>query len=147
VTADSPQRLGALLAAALRQCGRDFDPQRWQELGQAWREAAGEPLATHAVALRYERGQLVLGVDAPVWAARLRHGHGELIGRLRRHERFRDLRTLQVRVLPRALPAAPSPAGRARRPSATVQAQLEAIAEAYDSDTLRAALARLRRDG
>lgn len=142
----TPTRLATLLSSsALKQWGIAFDPAHWAELSRAWKEAVGEPLAAHACPLRYREGRLALAVESSVWASRIRHDHAALVARLRTRAPFKDLSGLQVRVLPREFPPDAKRRAGARRPSAQALAQIDEIAGAVKSESLRAALRRLGR--
>lgn len=140
-----PRRLGSLLSSQLGAAGANLDPAVLELLTRAWREAAGEPLGAHARPLRYHGGRLVLAVTAPVWASRIRHEHGALLTRLRRHAFFRDLATVQVRLAAGPGPRRAPPPAPPRRPSKEARALVEEIAGAVKDEQLRAALRRLAR--
>jgi hypothetical protein len=81
MTTDGPRRLGDLLES--RDIGRlRAEAAERRELAARVRAALGDGEAPHVVSARIDdAGRLVVGMDSPAWAARLRYSKGELLGR------------------------------------------------------------------
>ena len=94
----------------------------------------------HCQVANLRGGELIVQVDSPAWATRLRYQGKALVGQLQRRG-FPELKTVRVRVAPQGGPK-PAPARRARLSSSSGEL-LRQTAAAVDNEALRAALERL----
>ena len=67
------------------------------------------PLVNHCQVANLRHGKLVLSVDSPVWATKLRFYMPELLAALRQQPRFAGLAGMDVCVAPEPLPMAVAP--------------------------------------
>lgn len=119
------------------------DVQRLQLL---WQKHAGDALARHSEPLSYAGGELHLRVDGPVWASRLRQQEHALVEQLRREPSMYALRSLRVRVTPRASETPePPPRGTPARANLSPKNEklLRGVADDIRDTKLRDALRRL----
>jgi hypothetical protein len=66
--------------------------------------------AGHCQAVTLRQYILVVAADTPAWAARMRYFSAELLIKLRQEPVFRNLKKIQIRVVPRSLiPRTPPP--------------------------------------
>lgn len=81
MSADEPRHVGQALdrlAAELRL----GDLREGADLHSVWDAVVGEEVAAHARPVRLREGVLVVAVDEPGWATRIRYLGAELAGRL-----------------------------------------------------------------
>lgn len=97
-------------------------------------------VGAHCQVANIRGDELILQVDSPAWATRLRYQGKALVGQLRRRG-FPELKTVRVRVAPPAR-SSPPPYRRARLSPSSGEL-LRQTAAAVDDDALRAALERL----
>lgn len=146
--ARSARRVGSFFSQEmLRGLGMPEDLRLLPQISEAWRRAIGEPLCHHVQPTRYMRGQLSLNADSSTWASRIRHQQQGLIQRLRELPFFRQLVSLQVRIVPpgegRRRAKSPAPANPL---SAANRKLLDQIAQDVSDPALREALGRLGRN-
>lgn len=102
----------------------------------------GHPLADHVRVANVTEDTLVLQIDSPAWATRLRYAEPDLLRLVNRMEGASNIRRVRVRVgmtdEPRRRAPRPAPAL-----SADTAALLRATAEHVDDARLRRALLRL----
>ena len=142
------RRIGSFFSQeTLRNLGMPDDLRLLPQVSEAWIGTVGEPLCHHVRPTRYARGQLSLTADSSAWASRIRHQQQGLIQRLRQIPFFRQIISLQVRILPpgegRQQVASPIPANPL---SAASLKLLEQTASDVADPALRAALSRLARN-
>lgn len=63
-----------------------------------WAELVGDELATHTRPVALRDGVLVIGIDDPAWAPRLRFGENALRERLAEGLAGQHVRSIEVRV-------------------------------------------------
>jgi len=97
-------------------------------------------VGAHCRVANLRGSELVVQVDSPAWATRLRYQGKALVGQLQRRG-FPELKTVQVRVAPQGRP--PSPPRRRARLSASSGELLRQTAASVDHEALRIALERL----
>ncbi len=103
-------------------------------------------LAQHCQVANLKDGVLVIGVDSPAWAARLRYQLPQLLRHIQADDIVPDLTELRMRIQP----AAEIKVGRSRLPvamSTDTGVLLSQVAEGITDPDLRAALKRLSRRG
>jgi len=119
---------------------------RLAALDRILRPQLGQPLASHCRVANLRRDTLVLQVDSPAWAARLRYQIPALLKTLRGQERggagLEALRDIEVRVSPPTRER-PAPTQRAVRMSSDSARLIEAVAQDTDDAALQSALRRL----
>jgi predicted nucleic acid-binding Zn ribbon protein len=81
-----PRRLGEALSEVAADLHLD-DPADVAAVMAAWSEAVGEAVAAHVRPRRLHDGELLVEVDAPVWATQLRYLEEDLLRRLGRKVR------------------------------------------------------------
>ncbi len=142
-----PRRLGAYIAGSLTN-ELNSRADEGLRLRQAWVSSVPEPLASHARPVRYTAGLLLLHVDTPAWASRLRHQQSSLTEALRRNSALRDLTEVRVRVAPPGSNDFSLPVARPRtRLTERAAAVIASTADTIADPKLRAALARLAQRG
>jgi len=120
---------------------------RLAALDRAVHPLLGEPLARHCRVANLRRDTLVLQVDSPAWAARLRYQTPALLKSLHGSDPasgLDGLRDIEVKIAPPAEPR-PARAMRAAPMSADSARLIEAVAEDTADGALRSALRRLAR--
>ncbi len=137
--------LSAILDAELaRSLALPVSFAQLRRLESRWQTTAPPPFAQHCRPVCVLDGRLLLQVDSPAWAGRIRHQKQAILQHLRRqHADWAALQDIQVRVVPADQPPAqPHP-----RPalSAATARLLEQTADAVTDPDLRAALRRLTR--
>ncbi len=105
----------------------------------------GRDIAAHCRIQNLREGLLLLQVDAPSWAARLRFELPRLLVRLRATPELSQLRDIRVRVVPNEPPRAHS--SRRAQLSDKAAAVLDEAADGTSDPQLRNALRRLARQG
>jgi predicted nucleic acid-binding Zn ribbon protein len=80
------RRLGEALSQVARDLNLD-DPDDVAAVMAAWPDAVGEAVAAHVRPRRLHDGELLVEVDAPVWATQLRYFEEDVIRRLGRKVR------------------------------------------------------------
>lgn len=116
-----------------------------QQLTRLAREVVPEPESSHISAVAVVETGAVVWTDSAAWATRLRYQADALLERLRRVTGLRELKSVQVKVLP----TNDAPEEKKRpSPALTAQsAQTIAACAAYVSDVkLKEALERLARN-
>lgn len=116
--------------------------KKLQQLSRWVQSALDAELAKHCQAINLRGNTLYLATDATVWATRLRYQLPSLLRSLQERHELRDLRDIQVRVIP-ATAAAPSKPHRRASLSAESADCLQQCAEAVADETLSSALRRL----
>ncbi len=111
------------------------------ELDRALKEGLPAPLDQHCQLANVRGDALVIHVDAPAWAARLRYQGPQLIQRMKALPGLSGLRRVRIRVRPQ--PPAPQPAP--RRLSGKGAENLRKAAQAMPPGPLREAFLRLAR--
>ena len=81
-----PRRLGEGLSKVAAELHLD-DPDDVAAVMAAWPSAVGETVAAHVRPRRLHDGELLVEVDAPVWATQLRYLEEDVIRRLGRKVR------------------------------------------------------------
>ena len=119
-------------------------------LRTAWNRCVGEPLVSHSQPISFTQGRLVVHVDTPAWASRVRQRQQEIIQTLRRHAWLNALRQIQVRVQPSARSMQiGEPVDASRRPtqlSPHIARLVRKVADDIADPALRTALQRLGDD-
>jgi len=82
----APRRLGEALSEVAADLNLD-DPDDVASVMSAWPEAVGEAIAAHVRPRRLQDGELLVEVDAPVWATQLRYLEEDVLRRLGRKVR------------------------------------------------------------
>ncbi|WP_303901754.1 DUF721 domain-containing protein [Thiohalomonas denitrificans] len=134
-----PRNLKSLLAGGL---GRTIDHARVLiRLEQQVIGCLDAKLASHCRVANVKNGILVLQVDTPAWAGRLRQQAPKLVAQLRETGEFASIEQIRVTVRPVEHRSVPS------RPMARLSAEsaqgIEAAAETIGDEALSAALRRL----
>jgi predicted nucleic acid-binding Zn ribbon protein len=80
------RRLGEALSEVARDLHLD-DPDDVAAVMAAWPDAVGEAVAAHVRPRRLQDGELLVEVDAPVWATQLRYLEEDVLRRLGRKVR------------------------------------------------------------
>jgi predicted nucleic acid-binding Zn ribbon protein len=80
------RRLGEALSQVARDLNLD-DPDDVAAVMAAWPDAVGDAVAAHVRPRRLHDGELLVEVDAPVWATQLRYLEEDVIRRLGRKVR------------------------------------------------------------
>lgn len=115
-----------------------------RRLESRWNATAPPPFAQHCRPVRVLDGRLLLQVDSPAWAGRIRHQKQAILQHLRSQDAdWAELQDIQVRVVPADQPPA-RPYQRLSLSPATARL-LEQTADAVTDPRLRAALRRLTR--
>ena len=115
------------------------------ELLELVRKQLSGPSRLHCVNAQLRHDMIIVHVDSPVWASKLRFQLGSLLANLRKTASLSGLQQIQVRVLPSAenkLLSKPS----APKPSLLSEESAEMIrdlANAISDDTLRASWLKL----
>jgi predicted nucleic acid-binding Zn ribbon protein len=78
------QRLGDLLPDVLRGLGLDRGLEGWRAV-EAWAVAVGPAIASHARAVSYQDGALVVEVEGSAWRYELGFLERDLVGRVNQH--------------------------------------------------------------
>lgn len=104
-----------------------------------------QPLTDHCRIARRDADQLVIQVDSPVWASRLRYYIPTLIQELKQNiPALQGLKSIKIHVAPAAPPAAEKPPLQ-REISPAASRDIQAMAESVEDPALREALLRLSR--
>jgi predicted nucleic acid-binding Zn ribbon protein len=82
----APRRLGEALSKVAADLRLD-DPGDVAAVMAAWPDAVGEAIAAHVRPRRLHDGELLVEVDAPVWATQLRYLEEDVLRRLGRKVR------------------------------------------------------------
>ncbi|MDZ7662322.1 DUF721 domain-containing protein [Thiohalophilus sp.] len=103
------------------------------------------PLTDHCQVARYDTEQLIIQVDSPVWASRLRYYVPTLLQELKQNiPDLQGLKSIKIHVAPATpTPVEKPPDKREITPAAS--RNIQAMAEAIDDPVLREALQRLSR--
>jgi len=119
--------------------------RRLRRLNQQLLAVLDAPLTDHCQVARYDTEQLIIQVDSPVWASRLRYYIPTLLQELKKNiPDLQGLKSIKMHVAPaRPAPVEKSPANREITPAASQN--IHAMAEAIDDPALREALQRLGR--
>lgn len=142
-----PRRIGAFLTGGLSRAVTEYLDETTR-LRAAWQAHVPEPLASRAHPVRVGGGELVVHVDTPVWASRLRQQQVSLVSRLRADPLFHGLHGLRIKVIPPIRDEeSRGPRAAVRRPplSSATGRLLESVAAGIGHPVLRASLLRLAR--
>lgn len=104
------------------------------------------PTSLHCVNAQIQHDTLIVHVDSPVWASKLRFQLGQLLKNLRRESSLNTLQQIQLRVLPPAknkLLDSVTPSIQLSEESAEM---IRNLASAISDDTLRASWLRLAKN-
>lgn len=119
--------------------------RRLRQLNQHLSAVLDVPLTDHCQVARYDTEQLIIQVDSPVWASRLRYYIPTLLQELKQNiPDLQGLKSIKMHVAPAApAPVEKSPEKREITPAASQN--IQAMAETIDDPALREALQRLGR--
>lgn len=116
-----------------------------RQLNQHLLAVLDQPLTDHCQVARYVAGELVIQVDSPVWASRLRYYIPTLLQELKKNiPALQGLKSIKIHVAPATPgPVEKPPATREISPAASQN--IHAMAEGIEDPQLREALQRLSR--
>lgn len=116
-----------------------------RRLNQSLLSVLDQPLTDHCRIARYHSEQLVIQVDSPVWASRLRYYVPTLLQELKQNiPDLQGLKSIKIHVAPATPPPVEKPPAQ-REISPAASQDIHAMAEAIEDPALRAALQRLGR--
>jgi hypothetical protein len=104
------------------------------------------PGSLHCVNARLQHDTLIVHVDSPAWAAKLRFQLGSLLPHLRKTPSLDGLQQILVRVLPSAENKSPGNVPASARLSEESAELIRNLASAIRDDTLRASWLRLAKN-
>jgi len=116
-----------------------------RRLNQSLLSVLDQPLTDHCRIACCDTEQLVLQVDSPVWASRLRYYIPTLLQELKQNiPDLQGLKSIKIHVAPASPPPAEKPPPQ-REISPAASRDIHAMAEAIEDPALREALKRLGR--
>lgn len=116
-----------------------------RHLEQSLSSVLDQPLTDHCRIAHRDAEQLVIQVDSPVWASRLRYYVPTLLQELKQNiPALQGLKTIKIHVAP-ALPTPAEKPSPQREISPTASQNIHAMAESVEDPALREALLRLSR--
>jgi hypothetical protein len=104
------------------------------------------PSSLHCVNAQLQHETLIVHVDSPAWATKLRFQLGSLLPRLRKAPSLDGLQQILVRVLPSAENKSPGNVPASARLSEESAEMIRNLASAITDDTLRASWLRLAKN-
>ena len=104
------------------------------------------PGSLHCVNARLQDDTLLVHVDSPAWATRLRFQLGSLLPGLRKVPSLNGLQQIQIRILPGAENKLPGKSATSPRVSEESAEMIRKLASAIADDTLRASWLRLAKN-
>ena len=123
----------------LRQLKKQTD--RLRELDHRFKQHLKTPLSEHATLATISDGCLVVHVDGPAWATRLRYKTPEILAALEEDKYFEPVRSIRIRSLSERRPPTSTP--RRRYVGVSPVSDLEAATDAIANVEVRDALLRL----
>lgn len=98
----------------------------------AWKHAVGVTLSIHAVPLQLKKATLIVAVEDGLWQKQLEHMRGQLLFRLNSVLGQELVKSLELRIDPKALAKARGPAEQPKKQQDDYQAPMDLLSAAAE---------------
>jgi len=121
--------------------------KRLEQLNHVLRNQLPPPLNQHCQVANIRGDTLVLHADSSAWALKLRYSVPVMLAQLQKTPSLQNLRSIDIKVKPTSVTAAPAEKPRRAHMSGDAASLLDSMADAITHPKLQAALHRLARHG